>query len=78
VDTVNKHLQHLKKSGGLATRNRTRLSDELHTVLQEELVRRLLAQLPAEYLSKTIDELSAKKLTPFEAAQKILASEYVD
>jgi LAO/AO transport system kinase len=78
VDTINAHFHHLKSSGELTTRNRTRLSDELHTVLQEELLRRVLAQLPAEYLSKTIDALSTKQLTPFEAAQQILASDYAD
>jgi len=72
VETINQHLHHLQSSGELTTRNRTRLSDELHTVLQAELMRRLLEQLPPDYLPETIAKLANKQLTPYQVVQQLL------
>jgi len=72
VETLNQHYQYLSTSGDLARRNFMRLEEELQTILQAELVRRLLEQLPPDYLSGTITELADKQLTPYQAAQKIL------
>ncbi|MBN1219380.1 MAG: methylmalonyl Co-A mutase-associated GTPase MeaB [Anaerolineae bacterium] len=73
VDTIDCHYQHLKTTGELVERNRTRLTDELQTVLQAELLRRLLAQLPSDYLAEMMTGLVNKNLTPYEAVQRILA-----
>jgi LAO/AO transport system kinase len=70
---LDQHYEHLRVTGDLVQRNRIRLLDELQTVLQAELMRRLLAQLPADYLSRTIDSLLEKSQTPYEAVQSILA-----
>jgi LAO/AO transport system kinase len=75
VDTIDQHLRYLQTSGELSRRNRARLADELHTVLQAELMRRLLATLPPEEWAKTIEALTARQLTPFEAVQQILGPE---
>jgi LAO/AO transport system kinase len=72
VDTIAQHYQHLQASGELAVRNRTRLADELQTVLQVELLRRLLDRLPPHCLSEIIDKLVDKNLTPYEAVQVLL------
>jgi len=72
VDTLTQHYQYLSASGNLAGRNRMRLGEELQTILQAELMRRLLEQLPPDYLSGTIDRLADKQLTPYQAVQQIL------
>jgi LAO/AO transport system kinase len=72
VETIELHYQHLLASGELAGRNRIRVANEFQTVLQTELMRQLLDQLPSNCLSETIDKLMAKKLTSYEAAQMIL------
>ena len=72
VETLNQHYRYLSASGDLARRNRRRLDEELQTILQAELMRRLLEQLPPDYLSGTITKLTNKQLTPYQAVQKIL------
>ncbi|MBN1993793.1 MAG: methylmalonyl Co-A mutase-associated GTPase MeaB [Anaerolineae bacterium] len=72
VEAIAQHHQHLHRTGELAERNRARLADELQTVLQAELLRRVLEQLPPDYLSAVVAELLEKKLTAYEAAQNIL------
>jgi LAO/AO transport system kinase len=72
VDTLAGHLDYLQTSNELITRNHIRLSDELHAVLQAELVQRLLEQLPPDYLSNIVTDLAEKRLTPYEAVQQIL------
>jgi LAO/AO transport system kinase len=72
VDTLAGHLDYLQTSNELITRNHIRLSDELHAVLQAELVQRILEQLPPDYLSNIVTDLAEKRLTPYEAVQQIL------
>jgi len=72
VETLNQHYRYLSTSGDLSRRNRIRLEEELQAILQAELMRRLLEQLPPDYLSGTITKLTDKQLTPYQAVQKIL------
>ncbi len=74
VEAIGDHFRYLKTSHEIRIRNRARLQDELYAVLQTEVMRRLLAQLPQEMLAQTIEALAAKQLTPYEAAQHILSS----
>lgn len=73
VAAIDQHHQYLRRSGELAHRNRSRLIDELETNLQTELMKRLLHQLPPDYLSPIIARLVDRSLTPHAAAQRILA-----
>lgn len=72
VEAIGQHVDHLQTSGELTNRNRTRLIDELETVLQAELMARLLNQLPADYLADTITQLTNRYTTPYHAVQQIL------
>ena len=69
---INQHLKHLKESGEMISRTRTRLLDELENILQTELMSQLLRQLPEGYLSKIVDNLATKSLSPYAAAEQIM------
>ena len=72
VAAIDRHFNHLQESGELTNRNRTRLIDELETMLQTELMARLLHQLPPNYLPAIVAQLVDRNLSPFAAVQEIL------
>ncbi len=72
VTAIQQHLDHLKTSGDLTTRTRTRLIDKLEAVLQTELMLQLLDRLPPDYLSEIVDKLADRSLSPYAAVQQIL------
>jgi LAO/AO transport system kinase len=69
---IDQHRQYLKDSGELNSRNRTRLVDELETILQTRLMEQLLNKVPPNYLSEIIAKLVDKTLPPHAAADTIL------
>ncbi len=72
IEAIGHHFDYLQSSEELTNRNRNRLIDELETTLQTELMARLLAQLPPDYLTHTITQLMNRRITPYHAVQHIL------
>lgn len=66
------HRQHLSDSDELTERNRARLADELETRLQNEVMKRLLKQIPPAKLSELISKLVNRSISPYNAVEKIL------
>ena len=69
---ITAHRQHLETSGELAERERARLRSELDTLLREALVARWRAGLPDDLYETTLDRLSRRETSPWEAVEKLL------
>ncbi|MDX1521037.1 MAG: methylmalonyl Co-A mutase-associated GTPase MeaB [Anaerolineae bacterium] len=69
---IDQHWVYLTESGELRDRNRTRLIDELEAVLQQTLIKRVLAQVPPEYWSNLTTRLIEREVSPYTAVQELL------
>ena len=74
VEAIDRHRAHLHQSGELLDRTRTRLIDELKSSLQAELVQRLLAKLPPDYLTRLTARLVEREVSPYAAVQEMLVA----
>ncbi len=72
ITAIGQHVDYLQNSGELTGRKRTRVIDELESVLQIELMNRLLSQLPPDYLPELVEQLIERKKSPYGAVQDIL------
>lgn len=70
---IERHRGWLAEDGRLAARERLRMARAVEQIVQAELLRRLRAALPADSLSATLDEITARALDPYTAAQQILS-----
>jgi LAO/AO transport system kinase len=74
VSAIERHFGHLTSSGELDRRDRVRLVEELESVLQAELSKRFFEQISPEILADITDQLTARRLTPYQAVQILLKS----
>lgn len=72
VAAIDRHGDYLRGSGQLAWRNRHRLTNELQTILQAELMSQLLKDRSENDMAQVIEQVVARKLSPFQAAQQLL------
>jgi LAO/AO transport system kinase len=72
VEQIQLHYQYLKDSGNLMLRERTRLRSELDLLLRETLMSRWRERVAEEEYWLTLDLLTQRKLSPWEAVEELL------
>ncbi len=72
VDAVEQHMAYLGISGRLQERQRARLADELRALLQEELLRRALAQISPQRYQAFVESVLSRRTDPYSASQELL------
>ncbi|MGZ4784506.1 MAG: methylmalonyl Co-A mutase-associated GTPase MeaB [Acidimicrobiales bacterium] len=70
---LERHRRHLRASGGLATRRATRLRTELDRVVAARLAERVGRIAAGERYEVLGDEVAARRLDPWSAADRLLA-----
>jgi LAO/AO transport system kinase len=68
---VDQHQAYLQGQPEGQQRARLRAALELETVLREALLNRLLAEVGAERLNRTIDRIAAREIDPYSAAEQL-------
>jgi LAO/AO transport system kinase len=68
------HRMHLHTTKQYESRERARLSRELEAILQQEVLARLRERVPTAQLEDLVDQMVARELDPYTAAQRYLAS----
>ncbi len=71
---IARHQAHLHSTGEWQQRDRQRLSAELDLLVREMLAARWRAELPKERLQNILDELTSRRLSPYQAAMMLLES----
>jgi LAO/AO transport system kinase len=69
IDAIDRHRDHLRASGALATLESRQIHTELHERLRELLLRRLLEELPPDALDDAIARIQRRETTPQEAVE---------
>ena len=72
IESIQRHAEHLRHSGDWARRERVRLSAEFDLFIQEMLVERFCARVPAEELDQMLDLIQQRVLSPREAVKKLM------
>ena len=75
VAAIERHLEHLRASGELESRERERLAHELETRLRDRLLAGLVTRLGNGQLAAAVDKILAREIDPASAARQ-LAGEY--
>jgi LAO/AO transport system kinase len=69
---INQHRVHLKDSGILQNKERTRLETELNNLILENLVDRWNNNMNPEAYQEVLNKLLERKISPWQAAEKLL------
>jgi GTPase len=72
LDTISRHREHLKQTGGWERRERARIAAELETLLQETLMTRFHENVTEARFDNIVNELFNRKLSPWEAVRSLL------
>jgi LAO/AO transport system kinase len=72
MESIQRHAEHLRHSGDWARRERVRLSAEFDLFIQEMLVERFCARVPAQELDQMLDLIQQRVLSPREAVNKLM------
>ncbi len=72
VKAIADHRAHLETSGGWEQRERWRLQTELDLLLQATLVQDFRSGLPGGAYERAVEDVMARRLSPFEAVTKLL------
>lgn len=72
VDTIDKHHEHLRSGGELQARLRASLEDELVTLAQEAIGRRVRRKLQDPDAVRLVEQVLARETDPFSAASGLL------
>ena len=73
IAEIERHRAWLLENGRLAARERLRMARSVEQIVQAELLRRLRAALPADSLAGLVEEVAARTLDPYAAAERILS-----
>jgi len=69
---IARHVNHLKEGGDWHTRERARLEAELDALIRERLVAKFRERVTPKVYEDTFAQIAARKLSPLEAAQKLV------
>jgi len=72
LEAIEAHAGYLHESRFFEQRERERVTGELETILQAELLARLRARVPAERLDTLVERVLARELDPYTAVEKLL------
>ena len=73
ADALDQHRAHLQTSGGLAQRERERLTHELETRLRDQLLEELSERLGAGSIAEAVERVLAREIDPATAARELAA-----
>jgi LAO/AO transport system kinase len=73
VERFEEHLAHLKSDGGLAARRRRRVEQRMHDLLRAQLWAEFDARVPEAAWADALEALVARRLTPHEAVERLVA-----
>jgi LAO/AO transport system kinase len=76
AQAIEQHLNHLRASGEMESRERARLTHDLETRLREALLAGLVAQLGNGQLAQAVDRILARKLDPASAARQLAEKQF--
>jgi LAO/AO transport system kinase len=77
VESIQGHAGHLRQSGDWSRRERARLEAEFDLLIQETLVTRFRASVPAARLEEALDSIQDRKFSPREAVRSLLNGQNV-
>ncbi len=72
LEAIEAHAGYLHESRLFEQRERERVTGELETILQAELLARLRARVPAERLDTLVEQVLARELDPYTAVEQLL------
>ncbi len=72
---ISSHYQHLVKTGDWQRRERYRLQSELESLLQERLMTRWRASIPADRYETVLQELYQRSISPWQAVSTLIDGE---
>ena len=72
VDTIERHRAHLETSGALQERERGRVVRELRMILQNMALDFVRARVPQEQRLRLVDQIQARLIDPYTAAEQLL------
>jgi LAO/AO transport system kinase len=72
LESIERHVAHLRSSGDWARRERARLEAEFDLLLQETLVARFLSQIPPKSMEAVLASIQKREISPREAVNQIL------
>jgi LAO/AO transport system kinase len=72
VDAIRTHRTHLEQTGEWQRRERERLETDLEHLLRETLVARWRANLPDERYQSCLNDLLARRTSPYETVERLL------
>jgi len=78
VQAIADHRHYLEASQELARRNHIRLANELEHILRDELMSRLLDRVDRASLAGLMAQVTARRLDPYSAAQRLIAGDRHD
>ena len=73
ADAISAHMAHLKQHGYFAARERERVEREFRTILQGLAFDLIQERLPQHQRASIIDQIQARTLDPYTAAERMLA-----
>ncbi len=77
AQAVVEHYDYLARSGELLWREKSRLRNELHTLVQETLLSRWKKNISAEELERMVEKLVRRELSPWQAASALIDGKLV-
>ncbi len=72
VESIAKHVAHLRLSGDWALRERARLEVELEALIREELWSRFIGQTDVKVYEAALEEVIQRKISPWQAMQNLM------
>lgn len=77
VDALREHARYLQESGLRQVRERSRLQSELVDLVQFELTRRWRTAVPGELFEHILDDLEARRISPYQASRRLIEAQPV-
>lgn len=72
VESIAKHVEHLKSSGDWAVRDRTRLQVELEALIQEALMNHFRDNTSHQEYNQVLEKIVQRNVSPFEAVKLLM------
>jgi len=77
VEGIQDHTRYLQESGLRQVRDRSRLQSELVDLVQFELTRRWRSSVPEEFFNHILDDLEARRISPYQASRRLIEGQPV-
>jgi len=72
TQSIARHAEHLRLSGGWAIRERTRLEVEIEALIHEMLMNRFREDVPAQRYEAMLEQVLQRNISPWEAVRQLL------